>query len=85
MVESGRIPVPLRLCWSCRRFVNIDGHEDCVFCGCDLDSAQAEHEDAVGEMHWGAEALREGLAEHSLQLGTDQQRGPPADNFRSGP
>lgn len=58
MAESGRIPVPVRLCWSCRRFVNIDGREDCVFCGCGLDSAQKEHEEAVAEMHRAHEALK---------------------------
>lgn len=62
MAECGRIPVPLRLCWGCRRFVNIDGRKDCAFCGCDLDSAQAEHEASVEAMHRAAEALRDALA-----------------------
>lgn len=62
MAEAGRIPVPLRLCWSCRRFVNIDGREDCAFCGAELDAAQSEHEDAVAEMHRAHEALKAAIA-----------------------
>jgi hypothetical protein len=62
MPESGRIPVPLRLCRGCRRFVRVDGREDCAFCGTDLDAADAEHEANVLEMRRAAQALREALA-----------------------
>ena len=62
MAEPGRIPVPLRLCRACRRFVNIDGREDCVFCGADLAAAEAEHAANVAEMRRAAEALRAALA-----------------------
>jgi hypothetical protein len=62
MAESGRIPVPLRLCRGCRRFVKFDGRADCVFCGVDLAAADAEHEANVAEMRSAAEALREALA-----------------------
>ncbi|HEX8263023.1 MAG TPA: hypothetical protein VF547_09130 [Allosphingosinicella sp.] len=62
MAETGRIPVPLRLCRGCRRFVNIDGREDCVFCGVDLAAAEAEHEANVAEMWRAAEALRAAMA-----------------------
>ena len=63
MAESGRIPVPLRLCRGCRRFVRIDDREDCVFCGTNLDAADARHEANVMEMRRAAEALRKALAE----------------------
>jgi hypothetical protein len=63
MAEPGRIPVPLRLCRACRRFVNFDGREDCVFCGADLAAAEAEHRENVAEMHRAADALREALAD----------------------
>ncbi|HEY0414010.1 MAG TPA: hypothetical protein VGD66_12810 [Allosphingosinicella sp.] len=62
MAETGRIPVPLRLCRGCRRFVKFDGREDCVFCGTDLAAAEAEHEANVAEMHRAADALRAALA-----------------------
>jgi len=62
MAETGRIPVPLRLCRGCRRFVNLDGREDCVFCGADLAAAEAEHEANLAEMRRAADALREALA-----------------------
>ncbi len=62
MAESGRIPVPLRLCRACRQFVKIDGREDCAFCGADLEAAEAEHEANVAAMHRAAQALREALA-----------------------
>ena len=61
MPESGRIPVPLRLCRGCRRFVRIDGREDCAFCGTDLDAAEAEHEANMAEMRRLAQELREAL------------------------
>lgn len=67
MAEPGRIPVPLRLCRGCKRFVHWDERADCAFCGCDLDAAETEHEAAVAEMRRAAEALREALAgRHSL-------------------
>jgi hypothetical protein len=62
MAEHGRIPVPLRLCRGCRRFVRLDDRPDCVFCGCDLDSAEAEHESNLAELRRAAAALREALA-----------------------
>jgi hypothetical protein len=64
MAEPGRIPVPLRLCRGCRRFVRFDGREDCAFCGTDLDSAEAGHEAALAEMRRAAQALREALDRH---------------------
>ena len=63
MAESGRIPVPLRLCRGCRRFVRVDDLESCVFCGTDLDAADAQHEANVTEMRRAAQALRKALAE----------------------
>ena len=65
MAESGRIPVPLRLCRGCRRFVRVDGCESCVFCGANLDIADAEHEANLTEMRQAAEALRKALAERA--------------------
>jgi hypothetical protein len=62
MAESGRIPVPLRLCRGCRRFVCVDDREDCVFCGTNLDAADAEHAANVAEMRRAAQALRDALA-----------------------
>jgi len=62
MAESGRIPVPLRLCRGCRRFVRVDDREDCAFCGTDLDTAEAEHEANLTEMREAAQALRDALA-----------------------
>lgn len=64
MAEHGRIPVPLRLCRGCRRFVKFDERPDCVFCGADLDTAEAEHEANLTEMRRAAEALRAALARH---------------------
>ena len=63
MAESGRIPVPLRLCRGCRRFVRIDGRPDCAFCGTDLDAAEEQHEANLTKMRRAAEALRKALAE----------------------
>ena len=65
MAESGRIPVPLRLCRGCRRFVHVDDRADCVFCGTDLDAADAKHEANVMEMRRAAEALRKALADRA--------------------
>jgi hypothetical protein len=62
MAESGRIPVPLRLCRGCRRFVRVDGEEECAFCGTNLDAADAQHEANLMEMRRAADALRRALA-----------------------
>ncbi len=62
MAEIGRIPVPLRLCRGCRRFVRLDDLTDCAFCGTDLDAADAEHEANLMEMRQAAQELREALA-----------------------
>jgi rRNA maturation endonuclease Nob1 len=64
MAEHGRIPVPLRLCRGCKRFVKWDERPECVFCGVDLDTAEAEHEANLAEMRRAADALREALARH---------------------
>jgi hypothetical protein len=61
MAEHGRIPVPLRLCRGCRRFVKFDEQADCVFCGTDLAAAEAEHEANLAEMRRAAQALRDAL------------------------
>jgi hypothetical protein len=63
MADSGRIPVPLRLCRGCRRFVKFDGRQDCAFCGTDLDAAEEKHEANVLAMRRAAQALRKALAE----------------------
>ncbi len=62
MTESGRIPVPLRLCRGCRCFVRVDGLKSCAFCGTDLEAAEAEHEENLEEMRRAAAALRDALA-----------------------
>ena len=62
MPEPGRIPVPLRLCRGCRRFVRIE-NEACDFCGGDLAALEAAHEEKVTEMRAAAEALRKALAQ----------------------
>ena len=64
MGESGRLPVPLRLCRGCRRFVRVDGVQHCVFCGTDLNAAKAEHEANVAEMRRAAQSLREALKKY---------------------
>jgi rRNA maturation endonuclease Nob1 len=56
------MPVPLRLCRGCRRFVKLDGREDCAWCGTDLAAAEEQHEADVAEMRHAAEALRAALA-----------------------
>ena len=63
MAETGRIPVPLRLCRSCRRFVRLDGREDCAWCGTDLAAAEEQHESDVAELRRAAAALRSALAQ----------------------
>jgi hypothetical protein len=67
MAESGRIPVPLRLCRGCKQFVRIDGRADCVHCGADLDAGDAAHEAAVAELARAKEALRAALAERGIE------------------
>lgn len=61
MVESGRVPPLLRLCRGCRQFVQPDRTE-CNFCGGDLDSLQADHEERLAEMRRAANELRKALA-----------------------
>lgn len=61
MPEHGRIPVPLRLCRACRRFVRIE-NADCDFCGADLAALEAAHAEAVAEMIAATDALRAALA-----------------------
>ncbi|MEA3014657.1 MAG: hypothetical protein QOD42_3202 [Sphingomonadales bacterium] len=66
MAESGRIPVPLRLCRGCRQFVRIDGRADCIHCGADLDAGDAAHDAALAELHRAKEALKAALAERGI-------------------
>lgn len=73
MAEIGRIPVPLRLCRGCRRFVRLDDRKDCAFCGADLDAADAEHEANVMEMRQAAQELRDALAKHASTSPTTQE------------
>jgi RNA polymerase subunit RPABC4/transcription elongation factor Spt4 len=61
MPEAGRIPVPLRLCRGCRRFVRIE-NAHCDFCGGDLATLEAEHAASVAEVRAATEALRAALA-----------------------
>jgi len=65
MAESGRIPVPLRLCRGCRQFVRLEDSA-CPFCGADIAAAEAEHAAHVAEMRRAAEALRAALAERGV-------------------
>jgi hypothetical protein len=60
MPEAGRIPVPLRLCRGCRRFVRIE-NADCDFCGADLAALEAAHVANLAEMRVAADALRAAL------------------------
>lgn len=62
MAEPGRIPVPLRLCRGCRRFVRIE-NEECDFCGGDLDALEAAHAESVAAVRAATDALRAALAE----------------------
>ncbi|MGH6615720.1 hypothetical protein [Sphingomonas sp.] len=62
MSESGRIPVPLRLCRGCRRFVRIE-NELCDFCGEDLAALEAAHAANAAEIRALTEALRAAIAE----------------------
>lgn len=61
MAEAGRIPVPLRLCRGCRRFVRIE-NEACDFCGGDLAALEAAHDAATAEIRAATAALRAALA-----------------------
>lgn len=67
MAESGRIPVPLRLCRGCRQFVRIDGRADCLYCGADLDAGDAAHEAGLAELRRAKDALRAALAERGIE------------------
>jgi hypothetical protein len=60
MPEPGRIPVPLRLCRGCRRFVRIE-NETCDFCGVDLAALEAAHAESVAEIRAATVALRAAL------------------------
>lgn len=60
--EHGRIPVPLRLCRGCRRFVRIE-NEACDFCGGDLAALEAAHAESVAEVRAATAALKAALAE----------------------
>lgn len=62
MPEAGRIPVPLRLCRGCRRFVRIE-NEHCDFCGGDLAALEAEHAAGIAEVRAATDALRAALVE----------------------
>lgn len=61
MAEPGRIPVPLRLCRGCSRFVRIE-NEACDFCGGDLAALEAAHAASVAEIGAATAALRAALA-----------------------
>jgi len=61
MAETGRIPVPLRLCRGCRRFVRIE-NALCDFCGGDLAALEAAHAEGVAEVRAVTAALRAALA-----------------------
>ena len=65
MTETGRIPVPLRLCRGCRRFVRIE-NADCDFCGADLAALEAKHAANLAEMHTAANALRAALGARAI-------------------
>lgn len=66
MAEQGRVAPELRLCRGCRRFVRLD-HEDCPFCGGDLDALENAHEARLAEMHEAADILRAALARHEAE------------------
>lgn len=67
MAEPGRIPVPLRLCRGCRRFVRIE-NEACDFCGADLAALEAAHAGDVAALHAAMDALRAAMAAHAAPL-----------------
>jgi hypothetical protein len=68
MAESGRVPVPLRLCRGCRQFVRIDGRADCIYCGADLDAGDAAHEADLAELRRAKAALKAALAERGIAV-----------------
>lgn len=57
MPEPGRIPVPLRLCRGCHRFVRIE-HADCDFCGGDLAALEEAHAVSVAAIRVATADLR---------------------------
>ena len=61
MPEPGRIPVPLRLCRGCRRFVRIE-NALCDFCGSDLAALESAHAESLIEVRSATAALREAMA-----------------------
>lgn len=65
MAEPGRIPVPLRLCRGCRRFVRIE-NADCDFCGADLETLEATHAANLAEMRAAADALRAAMSAREI-------------------
>jgi hypothetical protein len=68
MAESGRIPVPLRLCRGCRQFVRLDGRADCVLCGADLDAGDAAHEADLAELQRAKDALKAALVDRGIAV-----------------
>ncbi len=61
MPEHGRIPVPLRLCRGCHRFVRIE-NELCDFCGADLAALEEAHRANLAEVQAAIRALRGAMA-----------------------
>ena len=61
MPEAGRIPVPLRLCRGCRRFVRIE-NENCDFCGGDLAALEAAHASNTEDVRAATTALRAAIS-----------------------
>lgn len=57
MAEQGRVAGRLRLCRGCRQFVGWESPY-CRFCGGDLDSLEARHEENVRAMLEAESALR---------------------------
>ena len=57
MAEQGRVVGRLRLCRGCRQFVGWEAPE-CRFCGGDLDSLEAEHEQRQQALRDAAAALQ---------------------------
>ncbi len=57
MAERGRVAPRLRLCRGCRQFVGWEAAE-CRFCGGDLDSLEAEHDERRQAMLDAEAALR---------------------------
>lgn len=57
MAEQGRVAGRLRLCRGCGQFVGWESPE-CRFCGGDLDSLEAGHEERLQAMFDAEAALR---------------------------